>query len=69
MNLQIIACKAEAFLKLHQLESADSILVELPRLEPFPITCSKVKFFGMYSEAYVLYIQALVDMAYGRLAL
>ncbi|KAI3818813.1 hypothetical protein L1987_12634 [Smallanthus sonchifolius] len=63
---QIIACKAEAFLKLHQLEDADSILVELPKIEPFPATCSKVKFFGMYCEAYVFFIRAHVDMAFGR---
>lgn len=67
-NLQIIACKAEAFLKLHRLEDADSVLAELPKIEPFPVTCSKVKFFGMYYEAYVLYIRAHVDMAFGRLA-
>ncbi|KAL8249243.1 hypothetical protein R6Q59_006111 [Mikania micrantha] len=63
---QIIACKAEAFLKLHQLDDADSIFVELPKIEPFPTTCSKVKFFGMYCEAYVFYIRAHVDMAFGR---
>ncbi|XP_071691297.1 inactive TPR repeat-containing thioredoxin TTL3-like [Rutidosis leptorrhynchoides] len=63
---QIIACKAEAFLKLHQLEDADSVLVELPKLEPFPVSCSKVKFFGMCCEAYVLYVRAHVDMAFGR---
>nr|XP_043611124.1 inactive TPR repeat-containing thioredoxin TTL3-like isoform X2 [Erigeron canadensis] len=63
---QIIACKAEAFLKLHQLENADTVLADLPIIEPFPVTCSKVKFFGMYCEAYVLYIRAHVDMAFGR---
>ncbi|XP_076945747.1 TPR repeat-containing thioredoxin TTL4-like isoform X1 [Bidens hawaiensis] len=63
---QIIACKAEAFLNLHQLEDADSIIVELPKIEPFPATCSKVKFFGMLCEAYVFYVRAHVDMAFGR---
>lgn len=63
---QIIACKAEAFLKLHQLEDADSTLSELPKLEPFPATCSKVKFVGMFIEVYVLYVRAHVDMAFGR---
>lgn len=66
VNLQILACKAEAFLKLHQLEDADSVIVELPKIEPFPATCSKVKFFGMYCEAYVFYVRAHVDMAFGR---
>ncbi|KAM7492174.1 hypothetical protein LguiA_035095 [Lonicera macranthoides] len=63
---QIISCKAEAFLKLHQLEDADSSLSDLPKLEPYPSSCSQVKFFGMLSEAYVLYVRAQVDMALGR---
>ena len=68
LNLQIISCKAEAFLKLHQLEDADSSLSDLPKLEPYPSSCSQVKFFGMLSEAYVLYVRAQVDMALGRWA-
>ncbi|PSS05653.1 TPR repeat-containing thioredoxin like [Actinidia chinensis var. chinensis] len=63
---QIKACKAEAFLKLHQLENADSIMSSIIKIEPCPTSCSQTKFFGMLSEAYVLYVQALVDMAFGR---
>ncbi|PSS16467.1 Inactive TPR repeat-containing thioredoxin like [Actinidia chinensis var. chinensis] len=63
---QIAACKAEAFLKLHQLENADSIMSSIIKIEPYPTSCSQTKFFGMLSEAYVLYVQALVDMAFGR---
>ncbi|KAG5552024.1 hypothetical protein RHGRI_010192 [Rhododendron griersonianum] len=60
------ACKAEAFLKLHKLENADSSLSSITKLEPYPTSCSQTKFFGMLSEAYVLYVQAQVDMAFGR---
>ncbi|GJU47679.1 inactive TPR repeat-containing thioredoxin TTL3-like protein [Tanacetum coccineum] len=63
---QIFACKAEAFLKLHRLEDADSVLAELPKIEPFPVSCSQVKFFGINCEAYVLYVRAHADMAFGR---
>ncbi|XP_052177113.1 inactive TPR repeat-containing thioredoxin TTL3-like [Diospyros lotus] len=63
---QLFACKAEAFLKLYQLESADSSLAGITKLEPYPASCSQTKFFGMSSEAYVLYVQSLVDMAFGR---
>nr|GEY51285.1 inactive TPR repeat-containing thioredoxin TTL3-like [Tanacetum cinerariifolium] len=63
---QIFACKAEAFLKLHRLEDADSVLAELPKIEPFPVSCSQVKFFGVNCEAYVLYVRAHADMAFGR---
>ncbi|KAL7000552.1 hypothetical protein U1Q18_001703 [Sarracenia purpurea var. burkii] len=63
---QITACKAEAFLKLHQLENADSSMSSIIKLEPYPTSCSQTKFFGMLSEAYVLHVQAQVDMAFGR---
>ncbi|XP_058208636.1 inactive TPR repeat-containing thioredoxin TTL3-like isoform X2 [Rhododendron vialii] len=63
---QFTACKAEAFLKLHKLENADSSLSSITKLEPYPTSCSQTKFFGMLSEAYVLYVQAHVDMAFGR---
>lgn len=65
-NGQIIACKAEAYLKVRQLEDADSTLADVPKLEPYPSSCSHVKFFGMFAEAYVLYVRALVHMALGR---
>lgn len=65
--LQIIACKAEAFLKLHQYEDADSSLSNLPKLEPYPASCSQKKFVGILLEAYVLCVRAKVDIAFGRL--
>ncbi|KAF2290713.1 hypothetical protein GH714_015133 [Hevea brasiliensis] len=60
---QLIACKAEAFLKLHQLEDADSIISNIPKFEYCP---PQPKFFGMAAEAYVLYVQAQIEMALGR---
>ncbi|XP_027343314.1 inactive TPR repeat-containing thioredoxin TTL3-like [Abrus precatorius] len=63
---QIVACKAEAYLKLHQLEDAESRLSNMPKLEGCPLPCSQVKFFGMVGEAYVHFVSAQVEMALGR---
>lgn len=62
-NLQLVACKAEAFLKLHQLEDADSTISNVPKFELYP---PPAKFFGMVAEAYVLFVQAQIEMALGR---
>ncbi|KAL5864724.1 hypothetical protein ACOSQ3_002238 [Xanthoceras sorbifolium] len=61
---QLVACKAEALLKLHQIEDADSCLSNI-QFEQNPPS-SHVKFFGMAAEAYVLYVRAQVEMALGR---
>ncbi|KAG8659902.1 hypothetical protein MANES_02G091500v8 [Manihot esculenta] len=60
---QLIACKAEAFLKLHQLEDADSTIANIPK---FDYCSPQTKFFGMVADAYVLYVQAQIEMALGR---
>ncbi|XP_022952745.1 inactive TPR repeat-containing thioredoxin TTL3-like [Cucurbita moschata] len=62
---QLVACKAEALLKLHQLEDADSCISNVPKLETLA-SCSQTKFFGMLAEAYVFYVRAMVEMALGR---
>ncbi|KAJ9686160.1 hypothetical protein PVL29_015179 [Vitis rotundifolia] len=62
---QLISCRAEALLKLHQIEDADSCLSSIPKFEHYSPSCS-TKFFGMITEAYVLYVQAQVEMALGR---
>lgn len=67
--LQLIACKAEALLKLHQVEEAESILSNIPKLENYPPCCSQTKVFGMLAEVYLLYVRAQVEMALGRYAL
>ncbi|XP_028790466.1 inactive TPR repeat-containing thioredoxin TTL3-like [Neltuma alba] len=59
---QLFACKAEAYLKLHLLEDAESTLSNIPKLEG----CSQTKFFGMVGEAYVHFVRAQVEMALGR---
>ncbi|KAK6287171.1 hypothetical protein POUND7_013350 [Theobroma cacao] len=62
---QLIACKAEALLKLHQIEDADSCLSNIPKLEQYTPS-SQTRFFGMVAEAYALFVQAQVEMALGR---
>lgn len=64
-NLQLVTCKAEAHLKLHQIEDADSCLSNMPKFEGYAPP-SQVKYFGMAAEAYILYVQAQVEMALGR---
>ncbi|PQM42479.1 inactive TPR repeat-containing thioredoxin TTL3 [Prunus yedoensis var. nudiflora] len=63
---QLVACKAEALLKLHQLEDAESSLTNIPKFENYPSSCLPSKFFGILIEAYVLYVRAQVEMALGR---
>lgn len=63
---QLVACKAEAYLKLRQFEDAESALSNIPRLEGCPPACSQTKFFGMVGEAYVPFVIAQVEMALGR---
>lgn len=66
MLLQLVACKAEAYLKLHQLEDAECRLSNTPKLEGCLSSCSQAKFFGMVGEAYVPFVRAQVEMALGR---
>ncbi|KAJ4869872.1 Inactive TPR repeat-containing thioredoxin TTL3 [Raphanus sativus] len=62
---QLVACKAEALLRLNQLEESDFCLSCIPRLDHHHHQ-SQAKLFGMVAEAYVLCIQGQVDMALGR---
>ncbi|PPR89747.1 hypothetical protein GOBAR_AA30923 [Gossypium barbadense] len=59
-------CRVEALLKLHQLDDAESSLSVVPKLEPCTNSCSQTKFFGMFSEAYLFFVQAQIEMALGR---
>ncbi|KAL7249671.1 hypothetical protein ACSBR1_011787 [Camellia fascicularis] len=63
---QLHICKVEALLKLHQLEDANSSLSSIPKFEPSTCSLSQSKFFGMLSEAYLFFVQAQIDMAFGR---
>ncbi|XP_010506089.1 PREDICTED: inactive TPR repeat-containing thioredoxin TTL3 [Camelina sativa] len=64
---QLVACKAEAFLRLNQIEDSDFCISCVPRLDRHHYQSQlQAKLFGMVAEAYVLCIQAQVDMALGR---
>ncbi|KAF3547895.1 hypothetical protein DY000_02002343 [Brassica cretica] len=60
---QLVACKAEALLRLNQIEESEFCLSCIPRLDHHQ---SQAKLFGMVAEAYVLCIRAQVDVALGR---
>ncbi|GMI99294.1 tetratricopetide-repeat thioredoxin-like 3, VHI-INTERACTING TPR CONTAINING PROTEIN [Hibiscus trionum] len=62
---QLIACKAEALLKLHQIEESDSYLSNIAKLEQYTPS-SQIRYFGMVAEAYALFVRAQVEMALGR---
>lgn len=60
----LFLCRAEALLKLHQLDDAESALSNIPKVEP---PCSQLtRFFGMVSEAYPFFVRAQIDMSLGR---
>ncbi|KAM7277437.1 hypothetical protein ACFE04_019303 [Oxalis oulophora] len=61
---QLIAGKAEAYLKLHQIEDAVSTLSNIPKFDN--LSSAQIKFCGMAAEAYIFYVHAQVDMAMGR---
>ncbi|XP_048606553.1 TPR repeat-containing thioredoxin TTL1-like isoform X2 [Brassica napus] len=63
---QLVMCKVEALLKLHRLDAAHSKLLEVPKVEPFPASCSQSRFSGMACEAYTHFVKAQVEMALGR---
>ncbi|KAJ6301603.1 hypothetical protein OIU77_015833 [Salix suchowensis] len=62
---QLFMCRTEALLKLHQLEDAQYCLSKVPKLE-LNASYSQTRFFGMLSEAYLLLVQAQIEMALGR---
>ncbi|XP_074365368.1 TPR repeat-containing thioredoxin TTL1-like [Apium graveolens] len=63
---QIFACRAEAFLKLCQLNDAELSLSNIPKFETYSVSCSQTKFFGMLSEAYPHFVRAQIEMSSGR---
>ncbi|CAN7131006.1 unnamed protein product [Brassica rapa subsp. narinosa] len=63
---QLGMCKVEALLKLHRLDAAQSKLLEAPKVEPFPASCSQTRFSGMACEAYTHFVKAQIEMALGR---
>nr|VDD57764.1 unnamed protein product [Brassica oleracea] len=63
---QLVACKAEALLRLHQIKDSDLCLSTIQRLDRHHHHHTQAKLFGMLCDAYVLCVQAQVDMALGR---
>ncbi|KAE9621611.1 hypothetical protein Lal_00032470 [Lupinus albus] len=63
---QLFMCRAEALLKLQQIDDAESILSHLPKSERQTNSSSQARFFGMLSEAYSYFIKAQIEMALGR---
>jgi hypothetical protein len=66
LNLQLLMCRAEAFLKLHQIDDAEFSLSNIPKLEVSTTSSSHSRFFGMLSEAYLYFVRAQIEMALGR---
>lgn len=62
LSWQVFARQAEALLKLHRHEEADSIMSAAPKFGMDEHT----RFFGAVAKAYVLMVQAQVDMVTGR---
>lgn len=63
---QLFMCRAEALLKLHQIDDAESILSAIPKTESHSKSSSQARFFGMLSEAYSFFVRAQIEMALGR---
>ncbi|KAL3508757.1 hypothetical protein ACH5RR_028158 [Cinchona calisaya] len=63
---QLLACRAEAFLKLHQLDDADSSLSSISKLQTCDTLNFQTKFFGVVSDAYLFFVRAQVELALGR---
>ncbi|CAH9100043.1 unnamed protein product [Cuscuta europaea] len=66
---QLFSCRAEALLKLSQLDDASSGQSIVPQIKP-PLAASssyfKSKIFGMLTEAYIYFVRAQVELALGR---
>ncbi|PWA43560.1 tetratricopeptide repeat (TPR)-like superfamily protein [Artemisia annua] len=61
--LQIFTLKVEALIKLHRHHEADQVLSNAPKFEEEDCT----KFYGPVCHANLLVVQALVDLAAGRI--
>ncbi|KAL8512221.1 hypothetical protein ACS0TY_018611 [Phlomoides rotata] len=59
---ELCACRAEALLKLHQLDVAILALPDIPK----PSLHSQTKIFGMLVEAYLYFVRTQIELARGR---
>ncbi|KAG0465570.1 hypothetical protein HPP92_019734 [Vanilla planifolia] len=62
----ISAFRAEALLRLHHLEEANSTLAKAFKYGVKSLSCFPLKFLGMLSGSYICFVQAQVEMALGR---
>ncbi|XP_042465117.1 inactive TPR repeat-containing thioredoxin TTL3-like [Zingiber officinale] len=62
----VMASKAEAHLRIHQLEEADFVMSNAFKLDNLSSQSPNTKFFGMLSNSYLYVVNAQVDMAQGR---
>ncbi|ONK69907.1 uncharacterized protein A4U43_C05F28090 [Asparagus officinalis] len=62
----LVVSRAEALLKLHLLDEAESALSSLSKIECSSPSGSQSKFFGMISDSYMYIVRAQVEMAMGR---
>ncbi|KAG2677739.1 hypothetical protein I3843_12G113000 [Carya illinoinensis] len=63
---QLFMCRAEALLKLQQIDVAESSILNIPKIEPCTPSCLQSRFFGMLSEAYLYFVRGQIEMALGR---
>ncbi|KAG6421395.1 hypothetical protein SASPL_117946 [Salvia splendens] len=63
---QLFACRAEALLKLHQLDDAFSAQSNIRMFEASVSLSPSLKIFGMLVEAYLFFVRAQVELAKGR---
>lgn len=64
--LQLFAARAEALLRLNQLDEADMAISSASKLDYSSSCTSDIKFCGFFANAYLYYAHAQVDIALGR---
>ncbi|KAL2245476.1 TPR repeat-containing thioredoxin TTL1 [Sesamum indicum] len=63
---QLYSCRAEALLKLYQLDDAISALSNIPKYASATSSHSQSKIFGMLFEAYPYFVRTQIELAWGR---
>ncbi|KAL3325600.1 hypothetical protein AABB24_036701 [Solanum stoloniferum] len=65
VSSQLLACQAEAHLKLHQLEDAQVCMDGAVLCDP-SAAAYKSKLFGILTEAYIYFVQSQIHTTFGR---
>ncbi|KAM7277920.1 hypothetical protein ACFE04_005054 [Oxalis oulophora] len=63
---QLFMCRVEALIKLNQLEDADGSMSNICKSELSANSNSQSRIFGMLYEAYLFFVRAQFDLAFGR---